>query len=108
MGFLPGDPSTAVTEMLAAFVQSHPGVQVLDGFPDVKVVVRAQLDKTKVALISGASVGHRRTRLISRRTEERFFASRRGSLSVFSSPPPSLPRRVVVVVCLSVCLHALR
>ena len=46
-------PTTVVTEMLESFVQSHPGVQLLDGFPDVKVVVRAQLDKTKVAVISG-------------------------------------------------------
>ena len=39
--------------MLESFVQSHPGVQFLDGLPDVKVVVRTQLDKTKVALVSG-------------------------------------------------------
>jgi len=47
--------TSAVTELLEGFVQSHPGVCFLDGFPDVKVVVRAQLDKTKVALISGKS-----------------------------------------------------
>ena len=49
------EPTSVVTEMLESFVQSHPGVQFLDGFPDIKVVVRSQLDKTKVAVISGAT-----------------------------------------------------
>lgn len=47
------EPTEVVTEMLESFVQSQPNVQFLDGFPDVKVVVRAQLDKTKVAVVSG-------------------------------------------------------
>jgi dihydroxyacetone kinase len=43
----------AVTEALESFVQSHPHVQLLGGFPDIKVVVRAPLDKNKVAVVSG-------------------------------------------------------
>ena len=52
------DPGSAVTEMLEGFVQSHPGVKLLDGFPDVKVVVRSHVDKHKVALVSGGGSGH--------------------------------------------------
>ena len=52
------DASAAVTEMLEGFVQSHPGVKFLDGFPDVKVVVRSHVDKNKVALVSGGGSGH--------------------------------------------------
>mmetsp|Transcript_9161 Transcript_9161/g.36949 ORF Transcript_9161/g.36949 Transcript_9161/m.36949 type:complete len:601 (+) Transcript_9161:185-1987(+) len=52
------DPGSAVTEMLEGFVQSHPGVKLLDGFPDVKVVVRSHVDKNKVALVSGGGSGH--------------------------------------------------
>lgn len=52
------DASAAVTEMLEGFVQTHPGVKFLDGFPDVKVVVRSHVDKNKVALVSGGGSGH--------------------------------------------------
>ena len=47
-----------MTEMLEGFVQSHPGVKLLDGFTDVKVVVRSNVDKNKVALVSCGGSGH--------------------------------------------------
>ena len=57
------DPEDAVVESLLGFVQAHPNCQLLDGLPDVKVVVRANtllsnVDKNKVALISGGGSGH--------------------------------------------------
>ena len=57
------EPTDAVVEMLQGFVQSHPNVQLLDGLPDIKVVVRANtllsnVDKTKVSIISGGGSGH--------------------------------------------------
>ena len=57
------EPNDAVVEMLQGFVQSHPNVQLLDGLPDIKVVVRANtllsnVDKSKVAIISGGGSGH--------------------------------------------------
>ena len=57
------DPDDAVVESLLGFVQAHPNCQLLDGLPDVKVVVRANtllsnVDKNKVALISGGGSGH--------------------------------------------------
>jgi len=56
-------PDDAVVESLLGFVQAHPNCQLLDGLPDVKVVVRANtllsnVDKNKVALISGGGSGH--------------------------------------------------
>jgi dihydroxyacetone kinase len=57
------DPTDAVVESLQGFVQTHPNCQLLDGLPDIKVVVRANtllsnVDKNKVALISGGGSGH--------------------------------------------------
>ena len=57
------DANDAVVESLLGFVQTHPNCQLLDGLPDVKVVVRANtllsnVDKNKVALISGGGSGH--------------------------------------------------
>ena len=57
------DANDAVVESLLGFVQAHPNCQLLDGLPDVKVVVRANtllsnVDKNKVALISGGGSGH--------------------------------------------------
>ena len=37
---------------------SRPGLARLDGFPNVKVVVRADWDRSKVALVSGGGSGH--------------------------------------------------
>ena len=49
-----------VTEAIDGFLStSRPGdVARLDGFPDVKVVVRADWDRTKVAIVSGGGSGH--------------------------------------------------
>jgi dihydroxyacetone kinase len=49
-----------VTEAIEGFLStSRPGeVARLDGFPDVKVVVRANWDRSKVAVISGGGAGH--------------------------------------------------
>ena len=56
-------PSDAVVEMLRGFVQSHPNVQLLDGLPDIKVVVRcntllSNVDPNTVAIVSGGGSGH--------------------------------------------------
>ncbi|KAJ6888189.1 3,4-dihydroxy-2-butanone kinase [Populus alba x Populus x berolinensis] len=50
-----------VTEFIEGLVETYPGLQYLDGFPEVKVVLRADhasamLDK--VAIISGGGSGH--------------------------------------------------
>jgi len=49
-----------VTEAIEGFLAtSRPGaVARLDGFPDVKVVVRADWDRSKVAVVSGGGSGH--------------------------------------------------
>ncbi len=49
-----------VTEAIEGFLStSRPGeVARLDGFPDVKVVVRADWDRAKVAIVSGGGSGH--------------------------------------------------
>ena len=57
------DPSNAVVEALQGFVQAQPNCQLLDGLPDIKVVVRANtllsnVDKNKVAIASGGGSGH--------------------------------------------------
>jgi dihydroxyacetone kinase len=52
-------PDTVVTEALDGLVALAGGeLSRLDGFPHVKVVTRARLDQTKVALISGGGSGH--------------------------------------------------
>ncbi|GFP96519.1 putative 3 4-dihydroxy-2-butanone kinase, partial [Phtheirospermum japonicum] len=50
-----------VTEFIEGLVETYPGLQYLDGFPDVKVVLRADVSSAtydKVAVISGGGSGH--------------------------------------------------
>ena len=49
-----------VAEAIEGFLStSRPGeLARLDGFPDVKVVVRADWDRSKVAIVSGGGSGH--------------------------------------------------
>ncbi|XP_011000740.1 PREDICTED: putative 3,4-dihydroxy-2-butanone kinase [Populus euphratica] len=55
------NPNDVVIEFIEGLVETYPGLQYLDGFPEVKVVLRADhasamLDK--VAIISGGGSGH--------------------------------------------------
>ncbi|RID63403.1 hypothetical protein BRARA_E02414 [Brassica rapa] len=55
------DPSDVVTEFIEGLVETYPGLQYLDGFPEVKVVLRADVSAEKydkVAVISGGGSGH--------------------------------------------------
>ncbi|XP_051113541.1 putative 3,4-dihydroxy-2-butanone kinase [Andrographis paniculata] len=55
------DPNDVVTEFIEGLVETYPGLQYLDGFPDVKVVMRADVSGEtydKVAVISGGGSGH--------------------------------------------------
>ncbi|CAL1369073.1 unnamed protein product [Linum trigynum] len=55
------DPNDVVTEFIEGLVESYPGMQYLDGFPEVKVVLRADVagaKNDKVAIISGGGSGH--------------------------------------------------
>ncbi|XP_047338057.1 putative 3,4-dihydroxy-2-butanone kinase [Impatiens glandulifera] len=55
------DPNDVVTEFIEGLVETYPGLQYLDGFPEVKVVVRADISPGKygkVAVISGGGSGH--------------------------------------------------
>ncbi|XP_031406301.1 putative 3,4-dihydroxy-2-butanone kinase isoform X3 [Punica granatum] len=55
------DPNNAVTEYIEGLMETYPGLQYLDGFPEVKVVLRADAaggDYSKVAVISGGGSGH--------------------------------------------------
>ncbi|KAH9780632.1 triokinase/fmn cyclase [Citrus sinensis] len=50
-----------VTEFIEGLVETYPGLQFLDGFPQVKVVLRADVSSAtynKVAVISGGGSGH--------------------------------------------------
>ncbi|XP_065616553.1 putative 3,4-dihydroxy-2-butanone kinase [Quercus suber] len=50
-----------VTEFIEGLVETYPGLQYLDGFPEVKVVLRADVSSAaydKVAIISGGGSGH--------------------------------------------------
>lgn len=47
-----------VTEGLDGFLAGQRGLARLDGYPSIKVVVRDDWDKSKVALISGGGSGH--------------------------------------------------
>lgn len=50
-----------VTEFIEGLVETYPGLQYLDGFPSVKVVLRADISPgtyEKVAIISGGGSGH--------------------------------------------------
>ncbi|XP_023641856.1 putative 3,4-dihydroxy-2-butanone kinase isoform X2 [Capsella rubella] len=55
------NPSDVVTEFIEGLVETYPGLQYLDGFPEVKVVLRADVAAEKydkVAIISGGGSGH--------------------------------------------------
>ncbi|MQL96074.1 hypothetical protein Taro_028744, partial [Colocasia esculenta] len=55
------DPNGVVTEFIEGLVETYPGLQYLDGFPQVKVVLRADVSGAtydKVAVISGGGSGH--------------------------------------------------
>ncbi|KAK9278369.1 hypothetical protein L1049_027934 [Liquidambar formosana] len=55
------DPNDVVTEFIEGLVETYPGLQYLDGFPEVKVVLRADVSSAtydKVAVISGGGSGH--------------------------------------------------
>ncbi|KAK6925471.1 DhaL domain [Dillenia turbinata] len=58
------NPNDVVTEFIEGLVETYPGLQYLDGFPEVKVVLRADVAGTtydKVAVISGGGSGHEPT-----------------------------------------------
>jgi len=46
-----------VTNAIDGILRTH-DLSVLDGYPHIKVILRRQLDKSKVALISGGGSGH--------------------------------------------------
>ncbi len=52
------DRDDVVTEGIDGLLRTTPGLARLDGFPDVKVVVRADRDPDRVAVISGGGSGH--------------------------------------------------
>lgn len=55
------DPNAAVTEFIEGLVETYTGLQYLDGFPEVKVVLRADVSSStydKVSVISGGGSGH--------------------------------------------------
>ncbi|KAJ4713596.1 Dihydroxyacetone kinase [Melia azedarach] len=55
------NPDDVVTEFIEGLVETYPGLQYLDGFPEVKVVIRADVSGAtydKVAVISGGGSGH--------------------------------------------------
>ncbi|MBX3206236.1 MAG: dihydroxyacetone kinase subunit DhaK [Labilithrix sp.] len=53
------DPGSVVTEAIDAEVSlSNGALARLDGFPAIKVVVRADWDRSKVAVVSGGGAGH--------------------------------------------------
>src|SRR5580704_5186804 len=60
MSHLVNGRDAVVTEAIEGFLStSHPGeLARLDGFPEVKVVLRADWDRTKVAVVSGGGSGH--------------------------------------------------
>ncbi|XP_006650504.1 putative 3,4-dihydroxy-2-butanone kinase [Oryza brachyantha] len=58
------DPDDVVTEFIEGLVETYPGLQYLDGFPQIKVVLRADVVRgayDKVAVISGGGSGHEPT-----------------------------------------------
>jgi|SouAtlMetagenome_1021521.scaffolds.fasta_scaffold550651_1 dihydroxyacetone kinase len=48
------DPERVAYEMIEGFVASNPHVVRLDGFPDIKVIRRKELNLTHVSVICGA------------------------------------------------------
>lgn len=56
------DPKTLVQEAIEGLLLASEGrLARLDGFPDIKVVVRADWDRSRVAVISGGGSGHEPT-----------------------------------------------
>ncbi|XP_044980083.1 putative 3,4-dihydroxy-2-butanone kinase [Hordeum vulgare subsp. vulgare] len=58
---LVNNPDDVVTEFIEGLVETYPGLQYLDGFPQIKVVLRADAVGgafDKVAVISGGGSGH--------------------------------------------------
>ena len=58
MASLIDDPATLVADALDGLLRLSPDLVRLDGYPHVKVVHRAEPDRTKVALVSGGGSGH--------------------------------------------------
>ncbi|KAG0547862.1 hypothetical protein BDA96_01G116700 [Sorghum bicolor] len=55
------DPKDVVTQFIEGLVETYPGLQYLDGFPEVKVVLRSDVEVgtyDKVAVICGGGSGH--------------------------------------------------
>ncbi|XP_004981965.1 putative 3,4-dihydroxy-2-butanone kinase isoform X2 [Setaria italica] len=55
------DPNDVVTQFIEGLAEAYPGVQYLDGFPEVKVVLRSDVAAgtyDKVAVICGGGSGH--------------------------------------------------
>ncbi|CAD6206429.1 unnamed protein product [Miscanthus lutarioriparius] len=55
------NPDDVVMEFIEGLVETYPGLQYLDGFPQIKVVLRADVERgsyDKVAVISGGGSGH--------------------------------------------------
>ncbi|KAG0620336.1 hypothetical protein M758_4G208500 [Ceratodon purpureus] len=55
------DPNDVVKELIEGMVETYPHLTYLDGFPEVKVVLRSDIKRgsyNKVALISGGGSGH--------------------------------------------------
>ncbi|CAN6465639.1 unnamed protein product [Victoria cruziana] len=55
------NPNDVVTEFIEGLVETYPGLQYLDGFPEIKVVLRADVSGSsydKVSVISGGGSGH--------------------------------------------------
>ncbi|XP_010500369.1 PREDICTED: putative 3,4-dihydroxy-2-butanone kinase [Camelina sativa] len=55
------NPNDVVTEFIEGLVETYPGLQYLDGLPEIKVVLRADVlaaNYDKVAVISGGGSGH--------------------------------------------------
>ncbi|KAG0591587.1 hypothetical protein M758_1G182600 [Ceratodon purpureus] len=55
------DPNDCVQELIEGIVETYPHLTYLDGFPEVKVVLRSDIKRgsyKKVALISGGGSGH--------------------------------------------------
>ncbi|GKV05265.1 hypothetical protein SLEP1_g17296 [Rubroshorea leprosula] len=55
------NPNDVVTELIEGLVETYPGLEYLDGFPEVRVVLRADVSGAtydKVAVISGGGSGH--------------------------------------------------
>ena len=51
-------PGDAVVEALEGFLLANPHLARLDGLPDVKVVLRRDWERDRVAIISGGGSGH--------------------------------------------------